>query len=564
MARTTDASAFYDWKVPGAAVHIRISLDAIRRIREYLTEAARRGSERGGLLTGSPHARGPEITDFAPISRGDETEAQFLLSNADKIFLQSHIDEVNRSFGGGSVVGYFRSDLEKGVSLQEEDLKLIAEHFPDPSNVFLVVHFQDADPATAGFFFYDEGQIFSSFSFMEFDFDERILEPQLIPPPREVAPVNDVKEPVEPRAISEPFRSSGEVFSFGGERTPTLPPAIRRWVIPAAAAIVLTGAAGYFYSKRAKTESASGSGAEVTRTRAGTPAGLGLTVAGPGPELSIAWDAKSPVVAGARAGLLTIEDGNERRNLPLTKEQLMSSKLVYSRTTNIVHIALETYAEDGSVAREKVISLGNIASKVAATTPQARVSTTSAPPTLQPSTQQTDRKAAATREFVAPHPRITPTPEKSPSLSVVPPKVAIQLDLRQTPAAPPTNATPPLPSQAGPAPIAASREALNRAVPRGQPRPPVPINQTKPVLPDNVKAMLTHRLTVKVRVRVDSSGRVIAVEPIGNGGSLEKVLGSAAADAARMWTFEPAREGDRRVPSEVTAEFTFAPEKESR
>jgi TonB family protein len=76
--------------------------------------------------------------------------------------------------------------------------------------------------------------------------------------------------------------------------------------------------------------------------------------------------------------------------------------------------------------------------------------------------------------------------------------------------------------------------------------------------------MLTGRASVKVRIQIDASGRVIGAEPLTIGGSLDRVLSSAAADAARMWVFEPARVGDRRISSELTVEFTFVPERPKR
>jgi outer membrane biosynthesis protein TonB len=40
-----------------------------------------------------------------------------------------------------------------------------------------------------------------------------------------------------------------------------------------------------------------------------------------------------------------------------------------------------------------------------------------------------------------------------------------------------------------------------------------------------------------------------------------KYLATAAAAAARVWRFEPARQDDRPVPSELVLEFRFTPAK---
>ena len=91
-------------------------------------------------------------------------------------------------------------------------------------------------------------------------------------------------------------------------------------------------------------------------------------------------------------------------------------------------------------------------------------------------------------------------------------------------------------------------------------QPPVPLRQVRPVLPPNVKAMLTGRANVKVRIRVDAAGKVVSAEPLDTTGSVGRFLGAAAASAARTWTFQPATTGGRKVPGELTVEFTFVPE----
>ena len=91
-------------------------------------------------------------------------------------------------------------------------------------------------------------------------------------------------------------------------------------------------------------------------------------------------------------------------------------------------------------------------------------------------------------------------------------------------------------------------------------RSATPVRQVRPVLPDNVKALLTIRANVKVLVQVESNGRVTDAEPVESGGYLNRLLGAAASSAARLWVFNPATEGDRKVASELTVELSFVPE----
>ena len=562
-ARAADATDFYVWKVPGAAIQIRIGLDVIRRIREYLTDSVRRTSEAGGLFIGNPRARGPEIVDFVRIPREIQSAPEFILSDVEKGALRVQIEELNRTRPEGTVVGYFRSDIRKGICLYEEDQKLIADCFSDPSNVFLVVQCRDTDPATAGFFFSDDGIIFSSCSFMEFDLDETTLANQAYSWPVEVPRESNASGDEKP-ALGAVASSSSGLFAVD-DRAVSPPHIVRRWAVPAVIGVAAMCGAGYLYQNFGQIRSKA-LPAEATRTRAGTSTKLGLSVATSGSEINITWDAKSPLVTSARVALLTIQDGNERRDLPLTKDQLLSSKLVYSRNTDTVHFALEAYGEDGSVARENVIAMGNNANKPATTHYETTVS---APVSTHPTSEE--KKRAPAREFVAPSQRVASPQMDNPAPPPVgaPAELTARLDLRQTPptsqvpAAVPA-AVPPPPQASSPSQFATRPSQPIQVVPQTQQRPPVPLRQVRPVLPDNVKSMLTSRASVKVRIQVDASGRVTGAEPLTTGGSLDRVLSSAAAGAAKMWVFEPAREGDRRVPSELTVEFTFVPEKQKQ
>ena len=89
--------------------------------------------------------------------------------------------------------------------------------------------------------------------------------------------------------------------------------------------------------------------------------------------------------------------------------------------------------------------------------------------------------------------------------------------------------------------------------------PPKPLRQVRPVLPPNVRAMLTERITIQIRVQVDSSGKVTHAEPLSTAGRLGGFLGTAAVNAARLWTFEPATRGNEKVAGEFMLHFTFLP-----
>jgi TonB family protein len=69
--------------------------------------------------------------------------------------------------------------------------------------------------------------------------------------------------------------------------------------------------------------------------------------------------------------------------------------------------------------------------------------------------------------------------------------------------------------------------------------------------------MIWNEAVVDVRVKVDATGKVISAEPMRLAGPMRPFLERAAADAARLWRFEPARLGDQKVEGEALVQFRF-------
>jgi TonB family protein len=71
--------------------------------------------------------------------------------------------------------------------------------------------------------------------------------------------------------------------------------------------------------------------------------------------------------------------------------------------------------------------------------------------------------------------------------------------------------------------------------------------------------MIWKEVVVDVRVKVDAAGKVVSAEPVRMSGPMRPFLERAAADAARLWRFEPARLGDQKVEGEALIQFRFRP-----
>jgi TonB family protein len=66
-------------------------------------------------------------------------------------------------------------------------------------------------------------------------------------------------------------------------------------------------------------------------------------------------------------------------------------------------------------------------------------------------------------------------------------------------------------------------------------------------------------LSMSVLVEVDETGKVTAVEPHSGTGDWGSPYAVAAITAARKWRFEPAREGEERIPGKIILRFRFEP-----
>src|SRR5215467_11657614 len=128
-------SAYYLWEFPEKPVSVRLSLDVVDRLERDVLESFRaitaRGSEVGGLLLGRSEP-GPAIRTIIEsyeLFPCDYTRGPlFLLSEEEKGRLEDMIRR-KKSIPGqaGAVVGFFRSNTRKDLTLDEEDLDMFRE-----------------------------------------------------------------------------------------------------------------------------------------------------------------------------------------------------------------------------------------------------------------------------------------------------------------------------------------------------------------------------------------------------------------------------------------------------
>ena len=77
------------------------------------------------------------------------------------------------------------------------------------------------------------------------------------------------------------------------------------------------------------------------------------------------------------------------------------------------------------------------------------------------------------------------------------------------------------------------------------------------MVPEKVLRSIRGEVVVRVRVKVDATGKVVAAEPVDNSSPAAMALADSAITAIKRWQFEPARRGSNRVPGDVVLSFAF-------
>lgn len=279
---------------------------------------------------------------------------------------------------------------------------------------------------------------------------------------------------------------------------------------------------------------------------------LGLQIEKKAGDLLLTWNRSSPPVQRAHRGSLTVQDGPQQKAIILDPSQLRTGSILYTPTSGDVVLRLDVFGEGNEVFSESV--------RVLASVPAAAASAPAPPPAPQPASPPVvtpTRQERASRSAVQPVRRLQPPPATrvpagSPAVEL-PPK----LDLREKrlPSVAVHATFPPAPQPAAQAPVRAQPAAPQ---PGASYTPPVVLRQTTPVLPGSVRALIMTPLLVRVRARVDDTGKVIDARPADPArGGLSGHAAEAVINAVRLWRFEPARENGRAVAGEVILEFRF-------
>jgi len=300
------------WNPDRSPHAVELRLDLVAQISAELTHAEGLGIEIGGMLLGTlPGAESPtlRIDDVAMISRRFEDGAIYMLEPGQhQRFAQ--IRE-NAQSQGRVPVGFFRSHLRPGpLQPSVADKALLTEQFGNSLYSFLLI--QSRDPRTACFYLSSNGQLPDEPSVRKFFFDAG--EFKFLP---EVA-----GEDVEP--------SNDELLQIQGSTDLRY-----RWLAVASfAALAILLILGAF----------SGGLSRLFRP-ASNKLDLAVTTNG-GNVLQISWDHSAPFVARAKGALLTIADGQSRREIHLGPDELRLGEVDYQHQAKRVNISLVIESPD--------------------------------------------------------------------------------------------------------------------------------------------------------------------------------------------------------------------------
>jgi hypothetical protein len=259
--------------------------------------------------------------------------------------------------------------------------------------------------------------------------------------------------------------------------------------------------------------------------------------------------------------VLTIADGELKREVPLTSAQLQLGSVTYTPVNSSIEMRLEVFSEDGRRITEEALAIwmrgGN--RPAAAAAPRAAQPAEGAPISRPAPAKQFvfARSAPDANDSIAEPPPVlansaTAPPAairnavRVPSAQLAPPP---EMPKASPPAGTAGAANGPKPEPAAPAPIA--------AVPV-QTVPARPVRRVQPLLAPNIRALLRGDAEVSIRLQVDAKGEVVGAEPVGSPEGMPRVLIPPALAAARQWRFEPARTPGGPVPSEFIVRFQFS------
>jgi protein TonB len=456
-------------------------------------------AEVGGLLLGAI-----EDTQDGVQLRVEQFEPIDALGGEDKTVLRESIASLTPPL---QLLGFLRVRCRPELKVDESDLRLANEHLPNPVGVLLLIQGIAGDGPRSALFVLKDG-----------------------PAPNE-------------QTINLPLP------------LPSAPAPRRTRILLASIVILVIAIVGvWMLVQRLGTESrrpeSAASSTRQLRLKAYREVG----------HLRVTWNSGAAPVAASNKGTLTVKDGAQVRVIPLDSAGLQAGSFIYYPHTELTLFELKV-----GDASDLVL----VAGTQKAAQPAKPVEPAKAPVTIEPEPAQVAKASPQPRPPAAKF-SINRELNKLTPLATINSPPAAQAAPRQSP--PPEMPPPPdlrlAPDSARTAvqlPFPNNPARIPPPAPRGQAGPSEeldfvaaqPVKHVAPQASPNVMRLVVSRVTIRVKVYVDTQGRVVRAESLTRGSSLIDYLSGLCVTAAREWSFRPARRGGNAVESEAVVQFDF-------
>lgn len=290
---------------------------------------------------------------------------------------------------------------------------------------------------------------------------------------------------------------------------------------------------------------------------AGPPTQLGFSASRQGSDWRLVWNRAAITRFNAVGAMLAIRDGGVDRLQFLSPQDLAAGTILYVPRTSELSFHLKVAIASGVEVEEEIRVLGaggDTPQLFEPVQPRIGEASRAAPPAPVRKTP-----VRATRPFQPPARSATRTGASVPDIALPEPKLPAASSLRILHAAPSAPPPPRLPADPvrTPAPsssrIAEPSRTVSPPVSRVE---PTPIRTVRANWPRERPRLVAQE--VRILVRLDLRGRVVGAVPMSRTVTNFPFVDSALT-AARMWTFSPAFENGKPVPSETVLTFKFTP-----
>jgi hypothetical protein len=334
------------WTSSSGAPSIEFSPALLEEVRAEVVRAlhgmGKGGLEVGGILLGTFEGENYRIDTWRPVRCDYSRGSSFLLSDRDVATLSCQIEAVQADpvFEGRRVLGWFISHTRGGLEPRVDESQMHTRLFDNPGSLLLTVQPSRFGDAQVGIHIFEPGDPPSL----------RPLDPllPLLPAPGLRNSPADNRTGVQPRTVlpwdprvDPPSRRS--IFAAKW----------LKWVVSAAgvAFMVLAVLAVRGDKQVAQGVQASAGPAHVEPT--GPPrALLSLHLQKTEDAIEVSWDASSPPVSGATAGVLSVLDQGELFTRSLTADDLRLGRIEYTRSIGEIRVRLSVNGKDGEFVEE--------------------------------------------------------------------------------------------------------------------------------------------------------------------------------------------------------------------